>query len=77
MDERRAKELLKLVELKLQSRKTMRTSPQQALVKNPKRNPTMRPVGYEGGTDALNMFLGYDRVHLGRNMIATAVKKMV
>jgi len=76
LDERRSNELMKLVGLKLESRKTMRNGPQQALVRQPTRNSTMRPVAYaEGAADTLALLLGYDRVQLGKNMPATAVKK--
>lgn len=75
LDEQRSEALLKLVNLKLESRRTMRHGPQQALVRQPARNPTMRPVAYaDGGTEALAHLLGYDRVQLGRNMAATAVQ---
>lgn len=54
----------------------MRNGPQQALARHPVRNPTMRPVAYtDGASDTLAFHLGYDRVQLGKNMAATAVKK--
>ena len=54
----------------------MRHGPQHALVRQPARNPTMRPVAYtDGASDTLALLLGYDRVQLGKNMAATAVKK--
>lgn len=75
LDENKSQALLKLVNLKLESRRTMRHGPQHALVRQPARNPTMRPVAYaDGGTEALAHLLGYDRVQLGRNLAATAVK---
>eukprot|EP00210_Caulerpa_lentillifera_P003479 g3319.t1 len=75
LDDQRSEALLKLVNLKLESRRTMRHGPQQALVRQPARNPTMRPVAYaDGGTEALAHYLGYDRVQLGKNMAATAIK---
>jgi len=74
LDERRSSELLKLVELKMNSRKTKRNSSRELLSRQPKRNNTMRPVAYsEGGSDALAFFLNYDHVQLGKNMAATAV----
>eukprot|EP00210_Caulerpa_lentillifera_P002864 g2735.t1 len=75
LDDAKSEALLKLVNLKLESRRTMRHGPQHALVRQPARNPTMRPVAYaDGGTEALAHLLGYDRVQLGKNMAATAVK---
>lgn len=77
LDNRHSQELLKLVELKIQSRKTKRNAPRQVLARQPKRNDTLRPVAYsDGGTDALAFFLNYDHVQLGKNMAATAVKQV-
>eukprot|EP00803_Ostreobium_quekettii_P004207 evm.model.scf_1435.1 EVM.evm.TU.scf_1435.1 scf_1435:7254-16830(-) len=75
LDERHSQELLKLVEMKMESRKTKRNAPQQVLARQPLRNDTLRPVAYsDGGTDALAFFLNYDHVQLGKNMAATAVQ---